>query len=57
MTFEPLVSLTKSGDAITVSIRQKYHPRGQKAAYRWRLAGQFSLKELTKMEEKNSGHK
>jgi hypothetical protein len=48
MSFVPQVKLERSGDRLTVWIRQKYHPRGlqYKTAYRWRLAGVFSLKEL-----------
>lgn len=51
MTFLPLVSVAKNGDRLTVSIRQRYMARGHKRAYRWRIAGVFSLKELKKKEE------
>ncbi len=46
------IDVKKSGDTITVIIRQRYRPRGgSKVAYRWRIAGQYSLERL-KEEEK-----
>lgn len=44
------INVTKSGDIITVAIRQKYMARGVRVAYRWRIAGQYSLKQLKKEE-------
>jgi len=51
----PKVKLHKSGDRLTVLIRQPYHPRGQtKLAFRWRIAGVFSLDEVSKDEATNT---
>jgi len=68
MSFVPLVGLHKSGDRITVTVRQRYNPRGvaekvihigpgytrtvPRIAYRWRIAGVFSLRDLV-VEEKD----
>lgn len=52
MSFLPKVKLAKSGDRLTVFIRQKYRARGNAVCWRWRVAGMFSLRELKK-EEKN----
>lgn len=53
MSLVPKVKIEKSGDRLTVLIRQKYHPRGiKKPAFRWRIADVFSLKELAKGERK-----
>jgi hypothetical protein len=46
----PEISVTKSGDIITVAIQQRYMARGYKVAHRWRIAGQYSLKQLEKEE-------
>lgn len=51
MTFLPLVRVAKSGDNITVLIRQSYKARGHSPAHRWRIAGVFSLAELKKKEK------
>lgn len=51
MTFVPKVRVTKSGDRLTVLVRQKYHPRGCAAQWRWKVAGIFSLRELKKEED------
>lgn len=51
MSFVPKVRLAKSGDRLTVFIRQKYHPRGCAAQWRWRVAGVFSLRDLKEEEE------
>jgi len=52
MSHVPKVKVEKSGDRLTVLIRQKYHPRGiEKVAFRWRIAGVFSLRELVKEEK------
>lgn len=53
MTYVPLVNVFKQGDRIVVTVRQGYMARGVKRAYRWRMAGWFSLKEL-KEEERRS---
>jgi len=51
MSLVPKVKVEKDGDRLTVLIRQKYHPRGlEKPAFRWRIAGVFSLRELKKGE-------
>ena len=51
----PKVNVVKSGDRLTVLIRQKYHPRGcRKLAFRWRIAGIFSLRELAKGENSSA---
>jgi hypothetical protein len=46
----PKINVTKSGDIITVAIRQRYKPGGYGKAYRWRIAGQYSLEQLKKEE-------
>ena len=71
MSFVPLVGIHKSGDRLTVTVRQRYNPRGciekvihigpgidievPKIAHRWRVAGVFSLKELQAEEKKGEG--
>lgn len=67
MSLVSKVQVVKSGDRLTVMIRQSYHPRGKgrfflcdqcerlrrkKASFRWRIAGVFSLKELAEGERK-----
>ncbi len=54
------INVKKSDDIITVLIRQRYKPRGgSTVAYRWRIAGQYSLKQLEKEEsmQRNSGRR
>lgn len=52
MSLVPKVKVEKDGDRLTVLIRQRYHPRGiEKVAFRWRIAGVFSLRELAKGEK------
>lgn len=53
MTFIPKVNLDKSGDTLTITVEQKYMARGVKKAYRWVIAGQFSLKELRRKEKEH----
>lgn len=68
MSLEPSVKIEKSGDRLTVLVRQKYYPRGKdrfflcdqcerlrrkKASFRWRIAGVFSLAELKKGERQD----
>lgn len=50
----PEIRVTKSGDIITVALKQRYKPDGVGVAHRWRIAGQYSLKQLEK-EEKGEG--
>ena len=60
-----LVSVVKSGDRLTVLVRQKYHPRGVKredgkglvTAYRWVMGGVFFLSELSKEEKRKEKQK
>jgi hypothetical protein len=54
MSFLPNAKVVKSGDRLTVLIRLAYHPRGLTylIAFRWRIAGVFSLKELMQEEAK-----
>ncbi len=68
MTFVPVVNIHKSGDRLTVTIHQRYNPRGAvekvihyrlgdvavpRIAHRWRIAGVFSLKELIDEEDES----
>ncbi len=53
MKFVPEVELLKSGDTLTVLVRQRYKARGVRTAYRWRLAARFSLRELQAEEFKS----
>jgi len=64
MTWLPAIGVTKSGDLITIMIRQRYKARGKdyradgtkaKMSYRWRIAGQVSLKELEREELREEG--
>ena len=50
MEFLPKIKVTKSGDIITVAIRQRYKPEGYGKAFRWRIAGQYSLEQLKREE-------
>lgn len=54
--FLPEINVVKSGDIITVLIRQRYKP-GKKVRYRWRFAGQYSLKQLKREEGLEEGLK
>ena len=54
MNFTPDINITKDGDRITISMKQKYMARGRKRAYRWRIAGIVSLKELIKREQRTT---
>lgn len=57
MSLVPKIKVEKDGDRLTVLIRQKYHPRGlEKSAFRWRIAGVFSLRELAKGERDYDCH-
>lgn len=57
MTFTQKVMVRKSGDRLTVSIRQRYHPRGcKRVRWRWRIAAVFSLRELRKEERRDDSN-
>lgn len=51
MTFIPEVAIHKSGNRLTVIVKQRYKARGFKVAHRWVIAGVFSLKELDKLKK------
>ncbi len=53
MGFTPGVKIVKSGDRLTVLVRQKYRARGWKIAHRWVLANIYSLKELERIERES----
>ena len=51
MAFLPEIRVVKSGDRLSILIRQSYFiGMSKKRHYRWRLAGSVSLKELEEIE-------